>query len=146
MKTILALLFVLSALNLVLFVATKAFGWLELHLFKLFFKDGVAQAVFDHPEFKERSKVKSRYTHWFWSVWIVLFYAISPLNGLNYYLALFGGLVLYFVGSAESNALAAIAKKYRERAYVEEQELTKNFFEELGARIQAVQTQEKKDE
>ena len=138
MKTLVAGLFILLVFNLGLSVLLKIFNWVEPHFFRFFFKKDFTDVI-QEPEFQERSAVRKKYTHWFWSVWLVLFFALSPLNGLYFYLALAAGLVLYFVGSAESNAMARIETKYREKEFIENLALTEKFFTELTAQIKAAQ-------
>lgn len=145
MKTVLALLAVIVILNVILFAVSKLFDLLEPYALKLLFKTDVTD-VLKSPEFKERKKIRTKFTHWFWSTWIVLFYATSSLSGINFYLALFGGLVLYFIGSSESNALAELTAKHREQEFLEAQDLTEKFLVEIGNRIQTLQVQDKKDD
>jgi len=120
MKTFLTVLTAVAILNAVLFAVTKLFDLVEPYILKLLFKADVTDML-ARPEFKDRKKIRAKFTHWFWSTWIVLFYAISALNGINFYLALCGGLALYFIGSSESNALAELTAKHREEEYLEAQ-------------------------
>lgn len=146
MKTILSLLLVVGVLNVALFVFMKLFTLVEPYVFRLFFKRELLDAIQQDPEFKERSRTRAKYTHWFWSILLVFFYGLTPLHGLNFYLAFCAGLMLYFIGTAESTALAEISAKYRIQQYAEAEKATENFFAELAKRIETLQVDKKDDE
>jgi preprotein translocase subunit SecF len=146
MKTILSLALAIGVLNVALFAFMKLFNWVEPFFFKLFLKRELIEAIQKDPEFQERSKVRAKYTHWFWSVLLVFYYGLIPLSGLNFYLAFVGGLMLYFIGSTESAKLEKISSKHRIQEYVDAQQFTEKFFEELAKRIETMEVDKKDDE
>jgi len=121
MKLLLQLLALMLIFNAVYISIYKLYSFLSPKLKYLFYKyilrksmpEPIMYSDLEQSIYEEEDKNSKFHGILFWNLWMILLWALTPIDTIRFYVGFMAGLTLYFVGYRESFKNHMIYIKYR---------------------------------